>query len=61
MQEMFHTISPRYDLITRMFSYGMDPRWKRKAVERAGLPDGADVLDLACGTGADPCRRRTCA
>ncbi len=51
MQEMFHTISPRYDLITRMFSYGMDPRWKRKAVERAGLPGGADVLDLACGTG----------
>ncbi len=51
MQEMFHTISPRYDLITRMFSYGMDPAWKRKAVERAGLPAGADVLDLACGTG----------
>lgn len=51
MQEMFHTISPRYDLITRMFSYGMDPLWKRKAVERAGLPAGADVLDLACGTG----------
>jgi len=51
MREMFHTISPRYDFITRLFSYGMDPGWKRRAVEQAGLPAGADVLDLACGTG----------
>jgi len=51
MQEMFHTISPRYDFITRLFSYGMDPGWKRKAIERAGLPRNPAVLDLACGTG----------
>lgn len=51
MQEMFHTISPRYDFITKLFSYGMDPGWKRKAVELAALPSGAAVLDLACGTG----------
>jgi demethylmenaquinone methyltransferase / 2-methoxy-6-polyprenyl-1,4-benzoquinol methylase len=50
MQEMFDTISPRYDFITRAFSYGMDPRWKRKAVELAHLPENAVVLDLACGT-----------
>ncbi|MCP5115440.1 MAG: ubiquinone/menaquinone biosynthesis methyltransferase [bacterium] len=48
---MFHTISPRYDFITRVFSYGMDGGWKREAVERAGLPDDARVLDLAAGTG----------
>lgn len=51
MKEMFYTISPRYDFITRAFSYGMDPGWKREAVERARLPRGAVVLDLACGTG----------
>ncbi len=51
MKEMFHAISPRYDFITRVFSYGMDPRWKRQAVERAGLAPDATVLDLACGTG----------
>ncbi len=51
MREMFHTISPHYDFITRVFSYGMDPGWKRRAVERAQLPDDAVVLDLACGTG----------
>ena len=51
MREMFHTISPRYDFITRVFSYGMDGGWKREGVERAGLPDDARVLDLAAGTG----------
>lgn len=48
---MFHTIAPRYDFITRAFSYGMDGRWKRNGVERARLPQDAMVLDLASGTG----------
>jgi demethylmenaquinone methyltransferase / 2-methoxy-6-polyprenyl-1,4-benzoquinol methylase len=51
MREMFGQIAPRYDFITRVFSYGMDRRWKRQAVERANLPDRPVVLDLACGTG----------
>lgn len=48
---MFHTIAPRYDFITRVFSYGMDRRWKRAGVQRASLPERAVVLDLASGTG----------
>lgn len=48
---MFHTIAPRYDFITRVFSYGMDGRWKRAGVERAQLPEKPAVLDLASGTG----------
>jgi len=51
MRRMFGTIAPRYDFITRAFSYGMDRRWKRAGVLRASLPKGAVVLDLACGTG----------
>ena len=51
MREMFHTISPRYDFITRVFSYGMDRGWKREAVDHARLPRNAVVLDLAAGTG----------
>jgi demethylmenaquinone methyltransferase/2-methoxy-6-polyprenyl-1,4-benzoquinol methylase len=51
MRAMFHTVAPRYDLITRIFSYGMDRRWKRIGVERASLPDRPRVLDLASGTG----------
>jgi demethylmenaquinone methyltransferase/2-methoxy-6-polyprenyl-1,4-benzoquinol methylase len=48
---MFSTIAPRYDFITRTFSYGMDRHWKRMGVERAQLPSSPVVLDLASGTG----------
>ena len=51
MRAMFHTIAPRYDFITRAFSYGMDRRWKRAMVDRVQFPPRANVLDLACGTG----------
>ncbi len=51
MRRLFRTVAPRYDFITRVFSYGLDAGWKRCAVDRAGLKDGAFVLDLACGTG----------
>lgn len=51
MREMFHTIAPRYDFITRALSYGMDRSWKKLSVTRAPLPENAVVLDLASGTG----------
>lgn len=51
MRRMFGTIAPRYDFITRVFSYGMDRRWKLLAVQKASLTTRARVLDLACGTG----------
>jgi demethylmenaquinone methyltransferase/2-methoxy-6-polyprenyl-1,4-benzoquinol methylase len=51
MREMFTRVAPRYDFITRAFSYGMDRRWKRRGVEAAGLPQNSIVLDLASGTG----------
>ena len=51
MREMFGTIAPKYDFITRMLSYGMDRRWKKLGVTRAALPENALVLDLAAGTG----------
>jgi demethylmenaquinone methyltransferase / 2-methoxy-6-polyprenyl-1,4-benzoquinol methylase len=51
MRALFGTVAPRYDFITRAFSYGMDRRWKRAGVERALLPAKPLILDLACGTG----------
>jgi demethylmenaquinone methyltransferase / 2-methoxy-6-polyprenyl-1,4-benzoquinol methylase len=51
MRKMFGTIAPRYDFVTRAFSYGMDRRWKRLGVTKASLPERAVVLDLASGTG----------
>ena len=51
MRQMFRMIAPRYDFATRVFSYGMDRSWKQLGVQKASLPNGAMVLDLACGTG----------
>src|SRR6202451_3647043 len=51
MREMFDTIAPRYDFISRVLSFGMDGRWKRLGVAKASLPENAGVLELACGTG----------
>ena len=51
MRQMFGAIAPRYDFVTHVSSYGMDRGWKQLAVRKAALPDGALVLDLACGSG----------
>jgi len=48
---MFDRIAPRYDLLNRMISMGMDVGWRRKTVRSLGLEPGARVVDLACGTG----------
>jgi demethylmenaquinone methyltransferase/2-methoxy-6-polyprenyl-1,4-benzoquinol methylase len=51
MRAMFSTVAPKYDFITRTFSYGMDRRWKRDGLAEVQLPERAVVLDLAAGTG----------
>jgi demethylmenaquinone methyltransferase/2-methoxy-6-polyprenyl-1,4-benzoquinol methylase len=51
MRQLFTSVAPRYDLVTRLFSFGMDRRWKTKGVAGASLPSNALALDLACGTG----------
>jgi demethylmenaquinone methyltransferase/2-methoxy-6-polyprenyl-1,4-benzoquinol methylase len=51
MRELFTSIAPRYDLVTRLFSFGMDRRWKAMGVAEASLPRRALALDLASGTG----------
>jgi demethylmenaquinone methyltransferase / 2-methoxy-6-polyprenyl-1,4-benzoquinol methylase len=55
VRSMFDTVAPRYDLVNRVMTFGMDVRWRRKAVARLALPEGALVLDVGCGTG-DFCR-----
>jgi demethylmenaquinone methyltransferase/2-methoxy-6-polyprenyl-1,4-benzoquinol methylase len=50
---MFEHIAPRYDAFTRLFSFGMDARWKRELMAwfDARAPQSCHVLDVACGTG----------
>ncbi len=51
VQRMFDRISPRYDLMNRLMTFGQDVRWRKLALEAAALPPHARVLDIACGTG----------
>lgn len=44
----FDTIAPRYDLLNRLISLGMDTEWRRSAID-AALP-AASVLDVSTGT-----------
>ena len=48
---LFATIADRYDLITRVLSYGQDRRWKARLIREARVTPSECVLDLACGTG----------
>lgn len=48
---LFATIADRYDLITRVLSYGQDRRWKARLVRDARITASDVVVDLACGTG----------
>jgi demethylmenaquinone methyltransferase/2-methoxy-6-polyprenyl-1,4-benzoquinol methylase len=55
VRSMFDAIAPRYDLVNRVMTFGLDVRWRKRTVRALGLPAGSTVLDLACGTG-DLCR-----
>jgi demethylmenaquinone methyltransferase/2-methoxy-6-polyprenyl-1,4-benzoquinol methylase len=53
VREMFARISPRYDLLNHLLSGNIDKRWRRRVVRKLSpmLPQHAQVLDVACGTG----------
>ncbi len=51
VQSMFAAIAPSYDLNNRLFSFGTDQRWRRKAVKLSRLKAEDVVVDVACGTG----------
>lgn len=51
IQEMFGRIAPRYNLLNRLMTAGLDTRWRRALVKEAAISNEAIVLDLASGTG----------
>ncbi len=48
---MFDGIAPRYDLLNKLMSFGMDRRWRRHLIDSLGDIAGRTVLDVATGTG----------
>ena len=51
VQQMFASIAPRYDLLNRVLSLGVDRSWRREAASEALLLSPARLLDVATGTG----------
>jgi demethylmenaquinone methyltransferase/2-methoxy-6-polyprenyl-1,4-benzoquinol methylase len=51
LHKMFTDVPPHYDLINRIFTWGMDSRWRRLAARTCLTLNPKRVLDLCCGTG----------
>ena len=50
VEAMFDAIAPRYDLLNRVLSAGIDQRWRTKAVRMLEDDRPTRVLDVATGT-----------
>ncbi len=48
---MFNAIAPRYDLLNRLMSGGLDRSWRRALVRAIDEERGARVFDACAGTG----------
>jgi demethylmenaquinone methyltransferase/2-methoxy-6-polyprenyl-1,4-benzoquinol methylase len=48
---MFDAIAPRYELVNSLMTFGLDKRWRQRAVSDLRLARGSVVLDVAAGTG----------
>jgi demethylmenaquinone methyltransferase/2-methoxy-6-polyprenyl-1,4-benzoquinol methylase len=51
LHEIFNAVPPRYDLINRIITWGLDGKWRRRAVRECLASRPERVLDLGCGTG----------
>jgi demethylmenaquinone methyltransferase/2-methoxy-6-polyprenyl-1,4-benzoquinol methylase len=48
---MFDDISPKYDFLNHLLSFGIDRLWRKKLVRMLGERKPVKVLDVATGTG----------
>jgi demethylmenaquinone methyltransferase/2-methoxy-6-polyprenyl-1,4-benzoquinol methylase len=48
---MFDAVAPRYDLLNRVLSLGVDRSWRRESIRALDLHPGDTLLDICGGTG----------
>ncbi len=51
VREMFDAIAERYEFVNKLMTFGLDARWRRRAVADLRLAPHSLVLDVAAGTG----------
>lgn len=51
VRDIFNHTAPDYDRVERMLAFGSGAWYRRRALARAGLQPGMQVLDVAMGTG----------
>lgn len=51
VEAMFDAIAPRYDLLNRVLSMGIDQQWRKKAISLLKEDQPERILDVATGTG----------
>jgi demethylmenaquinone methyltransferase / 2-methoxy-6-polyprenyl-1,4-benzoquinol methylase len=50
IERMFDAIAPRYDLLNRVLSAGIDQKWRKKVIRLVLEKQPSSVLDVATGT-----------
>ncbi len=51
LNSIYSNIYRRYDLMNRLFTFGLDQKWRKYAAKQCIKEHPAKVLDLCCGTG----------
>ena len=51
VKTMFDRIAPRYDLLNRVLSFGVDIYWRNRAIRELRKYKPKQIIDVACGTG----------
>ena len=51
LQSYYSRIHKTYDLLNRLFTFGLDRKWRRHTVEACLENNPRRILDLCCGTG----------
>ena len=51
LQSYYSRIYKTYDLVNRLFTFGLDKKWRRHTVKVCPETEPERILDLCCGTG----------
>ena len=47
---VFENVAPKYDMMNDVISFGRHKAWRRFTMRKMNMPQGAEAIDLCCGT-----------